>query len=161
MISKEEQMRAAVAEQAVDWFLEHDERPLDTRESAALMGWYKASPINVEEFLGVAAIAHDLREAGPDSEHSVEALVAHARAADDDGRVQPLWPRAFADVSDLRVRRWQTSAVAIAALGLVSLVNCLAAGGTFEQEKAIILGSAEYFTNRGGGTADNGCRTIR
>ncbi len=120
MISKEEQTRAAVAEQAVDWFLERDEGPLDTRESAALMAWYKASPINVEEFLGVAAIARDLREAGPDSEHSVEALVARARA-DDDGRVQPLWPRAFAALSDLRVRHWQTTAVTIAALGLVSL----------------------------------------
>ena len=118
MISKDEQLRAAVAEQAVDWFLERDERPLDTRESAALMAWYRASPSNVEEFLGVAAIARDLRDAGPDPEHSLEALVERARA--DDGRVQPLWPRALAAVSDLRVRRWQTSAVAIAALGLAA-----------------------------------------
>lgn len=117
MISNDEQMRAAVAEQAVDWFLERDERPLDTRESAALMAWYRASPVNVEEFLGVAAIARDLREAGSDSEHSVEALIARARA-DDGDIVQPLWPRALAAVSDLRVRRWQTSAAAIAALGL-------------------------------------------
>jgi len=120
MISKDEQMRAAAAGQAVYWFLERDERQLDMRESAALMAWYKASPINVEEFLGVAAFARDLRAAGPDPEHSVEALVARARA-DEDGRVQPLWPRAFAALSDLRVRRWQTSAVTIAALGLVSL----------------------------------------
>jgi len=117
MISKDEQMRAAVAEQAVDWFLERDERPLDTRESVALMAWYRASPVNVEEFLGVAAIARDLREAGPDSEHSVEALIARARA-DGGDIVRPLWPRALAAVSDLRVRRWQTSAVAIAAVGL-------------------------------------------
>src|SRR5215831_20701458 len=116
MISKDAPMRSAVAEQAVDWFLERDEGPLDTRETAALMAWYKASPINVEEFLGVAAIARDLREAGHDPEHSVEALVERARA-DDDDRVQPLWPRALAPVADLRVRRWQTSAVAIAALG--------------------------------------------
>ena len=120
MITKDQQMRATVAEQAVDWFLERDERPLDTRESAALMAWYTASPINVEEFLGVAAIARDLREAGPDSEHSVEALIARARA-DDDGRVQPLWPRVFAAVKDLRFRRWQSSAITIAALGLVGL----------------------------------------
>src|SRR5215472_5822160 len=117
MTSKDEQIRAAVAEQAVDWFLERDERPLDTRESAALVAWYRASPINIEEFLGVAAIARDLREAGPDPEHSVEALIARARA-DDDGRVQSLWPRALTAISDLRVRRWQTSAVAIAAVGL-------------------------------------------
>ena len=120
MISKDEQTRATVAEQAVDWFLERDEGPLDTRESAALMAWYKASPINVEEFLGVAAIARDLREAGPDSEHSVEALVARARA-DDEPRVQSLWPRTFGAFSDLRVHRWQPIGVTIAAFGLVSL----------------------------------------
>src|SRR5207302_911227 len=44
------------------------------------------------------------------------------------------------------------------ALGLVGLVNFLAAGGTIEQEKAILLGSAEYYTNRGGGT-NNGFLT--
>ena len=120
MTSTEEQMRTAIAEQAVDWFVEHDEGPLDAGECAALVAWYRASPINVEEFLGVAAIARDLREAGADSEHSVEALVARARA-DDDDRVQPLWPRAFAAVSDLRVRRWQTAAATIAALGLATL----------------------------------------
>jgi transmembrane sensor len=121
MIAKDEQMRAVVAEQAVDWFLERHEGPLDTREAEALMAWYKASPVNVEEFLGVAAIARDLRAAGPDPEHSVEALVAHARADDDDGKVQGLWPRAFAVLTDLRTPRWQASAVTIAALGLVSL----------------------------------------
>ena len=120
MISKEEQTRATVAEQAIDWFLERDERPLDSRESVALMAWYQASPINVEEFLGVASIAHDLRAAGPDSENSVEALVARARA-DDDATVQSLWPRALAAITDLRVGRWQTSGLIIAALGLVSI----------------------------------------
>jgi transmembrane sensor len=119
MMSKDEQMRAAVAEQAVDWFMERAERPLDARESAALMAWYEASPINVEEFLGVAAIARDLRNAARDSEHSVEALVARARA-DDVERVQSRWPRTFAAISDLGVRRWQASAVALAALILVS-----------------------------------------
>ena len=119
MISNEEQMRTAVAQQAVDWFLERDEGLLDARESAALVAWYRASPINVEEFLGVAAIARDLRAAEPDPEHSIEALVARARADEDDG-VQPLRPRLFAAVSDFGFRRWQTSAVAVAALGLVS-----------------------------------------
>jgi transmembrane sensor len=119
MISKEEQMRAAVAEQAVDWFLERDEGLLDTRESAALVAWYRASPTNVEEFLGVAAIARDLRAAGPDPEHSIEALVARARA-DKEDRVQPLRSRLFAAVSDFRFHRWQTSAVTVAALGLAS-----------------------------------------
>ena len=45
-------------------FVERDEGPLDARESAALVAWYQASPINVEQFLGVATIARYLRAAG-------------------------------------------------------------------------------------------------
>jgi len=55
-----------------------------------------------------------------DKEHSVEALVARARA-DDEPRVQSLWPRTFGAFSDLRVHRWQPIGVTIAAFGLVSL----------------------------------------
>jgi transmembrane sensor len=120
MISKEEQMRAAVAEQAVEWFLERAERPLEPRESAALMAWYEASPINVAEFLGVAAVARDLRNAAPDPEHSVEALVARARADDGEG-VQSHRLRAFAAISRFGVRRGQTPSVAIAALMLIGI----------------------------------------
>ena len=65
-------------------------------------------------------IARDLSAASADPEHSVESLVARARA-DDDGRVQPFWPRVFAAVSDVPVRRWQTAAATVAALGLATL----------------------------------------
>ena len=50
----------------------------------------------------------------------MEALVARARA-DDEPRVQSLWPRTFGAFSDLRVHRWQPIGVTIAAFGLVSL----------------------------------------
>jgi len=119
MTSKDEQIQAKIAEQASDWFVENDERPLNAQESAALEAWFKASPRHIEEFLGLAVIARDLSAASAHPRHSVESLVARARA-DDDGKVQRRWPRAFAALTDLRVPRWQTSAVVIAALGLVS-----------------------------------------
>jgi transmembrane sensor len=127
MISKDEQIRAAIAEQASEWLVAHDDGPLDERESAALAAWLKASPVHVEEFLGVSVIARDLREAGIDPEYSLETVLARARAKDD-APVQAFWPRVIAPVRDISSRRWLTAAVSMAAvvalsLGLFSLWN--------------------------------------
>jgi transmembrane sensor len=127
MISKEEQVRAAIAEQASEWLVTNDDGPLDARDSAALAAWLKASPVHVEEFLGVSVIARDLREVGIDPEYSLETVLARARA-EDDTPVQPLWPRVVTAVRELPSRRWLTAAVTMAAvvvlsLGLFSLWN--------------------------------------
>jgi len=124
MISNEEQVRAAIAEQAADWLVANDEG-LDARESAALAAWLKVSPVHVEEFLRVSVIARDLREARTDPEYSLETVLAQAQS-DDDTPVRPLWPRVVAPVSGMSSRRWLTAAVAMAAvvglsLGLPSL----------------------------------------
>ncbi len=97
MTSNDEKVRAAIAEQAAEWLVANDEGPLDTRDSAALTAWLKASPVHVEEFLGVSVIARDLRDAGTDPEYSLESVLARARA-EDDPPVQPLWPRVIAPV---------------------------------------------------------------
>jgi len=64
----EDRVRAAIAEQAGEWFVANEEAPLDTRDSAALAAWLRASPAHIEEFLGVSAIARDLKAAGADPE---------------------------------------------------------------------------------------------
>ena len=127
MISKEEQVRATIAEQAGEWLVANDDGPLDARDSAALAAWLKASPVHVEEFLGVSVIARDLREAGIDPEYSLETVLARARVQDDTP-VQPLWPRVVTAVRELPSRRWLTAAATMAAvvvlsLGLFSLWN--------------------------------------
>jgi transmembrane sensor len=127
MISNEEQVRAAIAEQASEWLVANDDGPLDERESAALAAWLKASPVHVEEFLGVSVIARDLREAGTDPEYSLETVLARARA-EDDTPLQTLWSRFFAPARGISSRRWLTAAATLAALaalslGLVSLWN--------------------------------------
>jgi transmembrane sensor len=125
MISNEEQVRAAIAEQAADWLLANDEG-LDARESAALAAWLKASPVHVEEFLRVSVIARDLREARTNPEYSLETVLAHARA-EVDARVRPsLSTRVFAPVRGVSPRPWLAAAVALTAvvglsLGLPSL----------------------------------------
>src|SRR5208283_3472122 len=120
MISNEEKVRAAIAEQAGDWFVANEEGPLDARDSAALAAWLKTSPVHIEEFLGVSAIARDLKEARTDPDYSLEAILARARA-EDDTAVQPLWPRLIEAVRGRTSGRWLTAAVTMAACAVLSL----------------------------------------
>ncbi len=120
MNSNEEQIRAAIAEQAGEWFVANEEGPLDARDSAALAAWLKTSPVHIEEFLGVSAIARDLKEARTDPEYSLEAILARARA-DDDPPVQPLGPRVIEAVRGRPSGRWLTAAVTMAACAVLSL----------------------------------------
>jgi transmembrane sensor len=115
MISNEEQVRAAVAEQAGEWFVANDEGPLTARDALALGGWLKTSPVHVEEFLGVSVIARDLRELRTAVEFSIEAVVASART-ENDTAVRALWLREIVPVRGRSSRRWLTSAAAMAAV---------------------------------------------
>src|ERR1700730_18427226 len=92
MISNEEKVRAAIAEQAGEWLVASDEGPLDARDAAALALWLKTSPVHVEEFLGVSTVARDLRAARAEPEYALDAILARARAEEDTpGRT--LWLR--------------------------------------------------------------------
>ena len=119
MMSNDEKIRAAIAEQAGEWFVANDERPLDAQDSAALAAWLKTSPVHIEEFLGVSTIARDLKEASTDPEYSLEAILARAQAADD--TPQPLRPRVIAAVRGRISGRWLAAGVAMAACAVLSL----------------------------------------
>jgi transmembrane sensor len=121
MISNEEQVRAAIAEQAGEWFVVNDEGPLEGQDSVALADWLKTSPVHVEEFLGVSVIARDMRKLGTDPELSVNAVLACARSEEDDTSIQPLRPRVIAPVRDISSRGWLTAAVTMAAFAALSL----------------------------------------
>jgi len=120
MMSNDEKIRAAIAEQASEWFVANDEGPLDAHDSAALAAWLKTSPVHIEEFLAVSTIARNLKEARTDSEYSLEAILARARAAHDTP-VQPLWPRVIEAVRGKTSGRWVTAAVTMAACAVLSL----------------------------------------
>jgi transmembrane sensor len=120
MISNEEKVRAAIAEQAGEWLVASDEGPLDERDSAALTAWLKTSPVHVEEFLGVSAVARDLREARVDPEYALDAILARARA-EDDAPGRALWARVVDAVQCGVSGRWLTAAVTTAACGVLSL----------------------------------------
>jgi transmembrane sensor len=120
MKSNEEKVRATIAEQAGEWFVANEEGSLDARDSAALAAWLKTSPVHIEEFLGVSAVARDLKEARTHPEYSLEAILARARV-EDETVVQPLWPRLIDGVRGRTSGRWLTAAVTMAACAVLSV----------------------------------------
>jgi transmembrane sensor len=106
----DDQVLARIAEQASAWFVANDENPLLAEESAAFVAWLKASPIHVEEFLAVAAIARDLH-AYPADAALLDGLLARARA-EDSSRVQPLWSKILTAVHGPRWRQAVLAGVA-------------------------------------------------
>ncbi len=120
MNSNDEKVRAAIAEQAGEWFVANDEGPLSAQDSAALEAWFKTSPVHIEEFLGVSVVARDLKEARTDPEYSLEAILARASA--EEGRpIDRLWPRVIEAVRDTPSGRWFPAAAAMAAVTVLSL----------------------------------------
>jgi transmembrane sensor len=120
MITNDEKVRAAIAEQAGEWFVADEEGPLDAQDSAALAAWLRTSPVHVEEFLGVSVIARDLKQARTDAEYSLEAILARARA-EHGPAVRPLRSRVVDAIRGALSRRWLPAALAMAACALLSL----------------------------------------
>ena len=87
MTPSEEQVHAAVAQQAGSWFIANESGSLEQAERADFVAWLKASPIHVEEYLGIALVAHDLPAAAEDPQLPLESLIELARADDSDGVV--------------------------------------------------------------------------
>jgi transmembrane sensor len=150
MNSNDEQIRAAIAEQAGEWFVANEERPLDVRDSAALAAWLRTSPVHVEEFLGVSVVARDLKEARTDPDYSLEAILARARAEDEPG-VHPLRQPPSDAVRVGASRRWRTARVAMAACALLSLSVLLTWNGApFRHPSASDGVTALHFETRHG-----------
>jgi transmembrane sensor len=120
MNSDDEKIRAAIAEQAGEWFVANEAGPLDARDSAALAAWFRTSPVHIEEFLGVSVVARDLKEARTDSEYSLEAILARA-SAQEARPIERLWPRVIEAVRDTSSGRWFPAAAAMAMTVVLSL----------------------------------------
>src|SRR5262245_66207519 len=119
MNSTNEQVPTAIADQASEWLVATSNGPLDARDAAALAEWLRESPMNIEEFLGVSAVARDLRLARQDPRYSLDAILARARV-EEDRTVEPLRPRGPARWRHRPLRRGLAAAAALAACGLGS-----------------------------------------
>jgi transmembrane sensor len=79
MTASDAQIRSAITQVAADWYAAHRSGPLPESDRAAFLAWLKASPIHIEEYLGVAAVERTLGEASEHPTMSVDAVVAMAR----------------------------------------------------------------------------------
>jgi transmembrane sensor len=150
MTLNEEQVRAAIAEQAAEWLVASDEGAMDARDAAALAAWLKTSPVHVEEFLGVSTIARDLREARVEPEYALDAILARARAKED-APVRAFWPRVVEAVRDAVSGRWLMAAVTVAACGALSIGLLLTWHGRPTGHPSVSSGTAAlHFETRHG-----------
>jgi transmembrane sensor len=123
----EEQVRSAIAQQAGTWFIANQSGSLEQAERAAFVDWLKASPIHVEEYLGVALIAHDLPAAMDEPDLPLESLLEMARADDTNGVVSLEPPMRVRDLPSKQIRRprvW-SFATSTAAVVLVLAASAL------------------------------------
>ena len=156
MIPTDDRVRSVIAERASEWFVANDDAPLGPPDASALVGWLKASPAHIEEFLGVSEIARDLHALDTDAEFPMDELLERARAGDD--VVAPsigYRTRAVAGLVPHRRRRFAVwAAGALAAAGIAAL------GVLHMRQAAPVTGRGEptalQFT-----TPHGGQRTVR
>ena len=80
MTPSNEQIRLAIAEQAIEWFEENRRGPLDREARSRFMAWLAASPVHVDEYLVIAGLARRLHTAANTTEIPLEPLLARVRA---------------------------------------------------------------------------------
>jgi transmembrane sensor len=83
MTPTNEQIRAAIAEQANEWYVENRSGSLDSEAAALFMAWLKTSPGHIEAYLATVALAGDLKTAARRAQIPLEPLLARARTEDD------------------------------------------------------------------------------
>ena len=116
---RNEEVRALIAHQAGDWFVAHRDGSLGAGERQAFDEWLLASPVHVEEYLGVALIARALPTAADDPEYPLEAILARAGGTAE-SNVRTLREDAFGPLAiparPARVYRWRLAAAAVLAV---------------------------------------------
>ena len=131
MTTTDQQIRAAITQRAADWFTANRAGPLGGDERAAFFAWLKASPIHVEEYLGVAALERGLTAATDDPAMTLDALLELARQ-DRSGQVVDLITAT--EVESHRGRRsqrrvaWSIAAVIALAVGALWMQSTMRDG---------------------------------
>src|SRR5271166_2793647 len=110
----ENRTRAIIAQEAADWFVANREDQ-DAVQQGNFAEWLKTSPVHVEEYLGIARLAGDLRVAVADPELSIDALIERARA-DDEGPVRAIGAGITRAPRSIVRNRWMYAAAATVVL---------------------------------------------
>src|SRR5882724_4883044 len=115
MSPSDAQIRSAITQVAADWYAAHRSGPLAETDRAAFLAWLKASPIHIEEYLGVAALERTLGAATDDPSLSVKALVEMARVDPNSGVVDLAGPQVRYEPAPARPARRYWRGIAAAA----------------------------------------------
>jgi transmembrane sensor len=118
-MSATDKVRASIAEEAAEWFVANRGGPTDSLQRATFGEWLKTSPLHVEEYLGVALVAQDLRQAA-NLGVSVEELVAEARMSHH-ANIRPIATDTTRFVRRPAGTRWRFAAAAAAMLAAAAL----------------------------------------
>jgi transmembrane sensor len=123
MNSGEEQVREIIAVQAGEWLAAHQAGPLEAAERRAFHAWLTASPMHIEEYLGVAALAQQLPVAANDPQMPLEAILERVRAEPGVTRLERAPASSAATLRPRPQRPWLWAAIpaALAALGVALL----------------------------------------
>ena len=126
MTPSEDPVRNAIIQQAADWFVASQAGPLDAGEREQFGAWLRASPKNIEEYLGIVQVARAMPDAVAGTDVVLDELIAKARA---EGDVSPLSTLAVTMAAPARRSRrptvWRQAmplAVAAAVLVVVALL---------------------------------------
>jgi len=122
MNASDAQIRSAITQVAAEWYAAHRSGPLAEADRAAFLAWLKASPIHIEEYLGVAALERTLGAASDDPTLTVDALVEMARGDPTGGVVDLAGPLVCEPARVRPARRYWRS---IAAAACVSVAGIL------------------------------------
>jgi transmembrane sensor len=118
MSANDDRVRSLIIQQAADWFVRNREG-LTAKERPVFTRWLQASPLHVEEYLAVSVISRDLREACDGLPGSLNELLARARL-DEDVPICSPWARVSARRARAGSHPWQTAAVTVTALSVLS-----------------------------------------
>jgi transmembrane sensor len=110
MTGNSERVRQLITEEAADWFVANraDQTAKQRQKFAA---WLKTSPVHVEEYLALSAIASDLRTACKVLQVELDELLTRARH-EDEPPAHPFRQRLIPEVTRAGARAWRTAAVA-------------------------------------------------
>jgi transmembrane sensor len=120
MNTSDEQVREIIAQQAGEWFVAHRAGSLDATERRAFDAWLTASPVHVEEYLGVALISRHLPVAADDPNMPLETILDRVR--EENGNITAFESVAPSSLMPDRTRRmpswgWAAVPAALAVIG--------------------------------------------
>jgi transmembrane sensor len=121
-----------IAEEAADWFVAN-RAGLNPAQSAEFAAWLKASRQNIEEYLNITSLGHDLRAACHEPDMSLDDLVKRALEAEDPPVIgkEPEAPQSrpmrlrLTEPPRWRTQPWLLAGGAMAAIGAIAVAVLL------------------------------------